>query len=204
MLRNYIKIGIRNLLKNKLFSTINIIGMAISMASVLVISLFIYDEFLFDKHVEDAHLKYRVYNEHFNEDGTVTRVAMIPPAIAPTLAAEYPEVESFARYLNFNGALLFESGDKKFAEQHGGRADHTILALFNLKLLEGDPNTALTEANTIAINHTLKQKYFGEKPALGEAIEISNTTFNVVAVFEDFHYSFSFPAKLFYFDGGPF
>ena len=186
MLQNYLKIGFRNLLKNKLFSVINVTGMAISIAAFLIVAFFIYDELIFDKHVEDVHLKYRIYNEHFNDDGSKRKGAMVPPAIAPTLASEYPEVEYYARFLNFNYPTLFEVGEKKMTEDKGGAADPFIFDMFSLKLLEGDRKTALKEPNTVAINNTLKQKYFGDQQALGKSIEIFDQNFKVAAVFEDF------------------
>jgi putative ABC transport system permease protein len=186
MLKNYLKIGLRNLLKNKLFTVINISGMAISIASFLIIALFVYDEMKFDKHVEDASLKFRVYNEHFNEDGSKRKGAMIPPMVAPTLAAEYPEVESFARFLNFNSPVLFEAGTKKLTETGGGYADPGMLEMFSLNVVEGDRVTALKERNTIAISKTLARKYFGDKPALNETIVLFDQNLKVSAVFEDF------------------
>ncbi|HEY9487791.1 MAG TPA: ABC transporter permease, partial [Chryseosolibacter sp.] len=186
MFQNYFKIGVRNLLKSKFFSLINISGMAISMAIFFIIALYIYDELKFDKHVEDSHLKFRVFNEHFNDDGSIRRGAMVPPMIAPTLAAEYPQVEYYSRFLNFNERPLFEVGEQKFTEDKGGAADPGIFDMFSLRLLEGNRNTALTEPNTVAINHSLKKKYFGDRSALGESIEIFDQNFKVVAVFEDF------------------
>ncbi|MGC1240322.1 MAG: ABC transporter permease [Chryseosolibacter sp.] len=186
MLQSYFKIGVRNLLKSKIFSFINVTGMAISMAIFFIIVLYVHDELKFDKHIEDSHLKFRVFNEHFSDDGSRKKGAMVPPMIAPTLAREYPQVEYYARYLNFNAAPLFEAGDKKFTEDKGGAADPGIFNMFSLELLEGDRNSALREPNTVAINETLKKKYFGEKPALGEVIEIFDQNFKVVAVFKDF------------------
>jgi putative ABC transport system permease protein len=186
MMRNYLKIGFRNLVKSKFFSLVNISGMAISMASVLIISLFVYDEFQFDKHIDDASSKYRVFNQFFNEDGTVRNGAMVPPMIAPTLATEYPEVDYYARFINFNLPVLFKVGDKKFVEDKGGGADPRIFDMFSVKLTEGDRTTALKEPNTIAISSTLKQKYFGDKSAVGESIEIFSQQFKIAAVFEDF------------------
>ncbi|HEY0740925.1 MAG TPA: FtsX-like permease family protein, partial [Chryseosolibacter sp.] len=186
MLKNYLKIGFRNLLKNRLFTAINISGMAISIASFLVITLFVYDEFQYDKHIEDAHLKYRVYNDQYNADGFQRKGAMIPPMVTPTMQAELPEVESYARFMNFNTPVLFENGNLKFPEGQGGYADPAFLKMFSLKLIEGDPNTALKEPNMVAINRTLKHKYFGDKQALGETIQIFDQDFKVSAVFEDF------------------
>lgn len=186
MLKNYLKIASRNLLKNKLFSLINISGMAISITTFLIITLFIADELKFDTHVEDAALKYRVYNDYFNDDVTVRKGSMIPPIVAPTLAAEFPEVDYYTRFLNFNNKVLFVAGEKKLSEDKGGYADPTMFDMFSLHLVEGDRNTALREPNTIAISKTLAKKYFGDKPALGEVIKIFNIDFTVKAVYEDF------------------
>jgi putative ABC transport system permease protein len=187
MLKNYLKIGVRNLLKNKLFSLINILGMAISIASFLIISLFIYDEFQFDKHVKDVSDKYRVYTEGFNETTGTRRIqAMIPPTIAPGLLAEYPEVESYFRFMNIQSNILFEVGDKKMTENHGGYGDASVFDMFSLNLVEGDRKTALREPGTLAISHSLAKKYFGDKPALGQTIQVDNGDVMVSAVFEDF------------------
>jgi len=185
MLRNYLKIGLRNLLGNKLFALINIGGMAISMASFLLIAFFIHDEWQFDKHVEDYPMKHRVYIERFSDDGSKTLSAMISPMIAPTMAAEYPEVESYFRFMSFNNPILFQVGDKKFTEGKGGYGDPTVFDIFSLELLEGDIASALKEPNTIAISETLKKKYFPDKPALGEIIQL-NGPVKVSAVFRDF------------------
>lgn len=186
MVKNYFTIGFRNLLKNKLFTAINITGMAISIASFLIITLFVYDEFQFDKHLDDVDLKFRVYNEHFNAEGFQRKGAMIPPMVTPTMQAELPEIESHARFMNFNTPVLFEYGRLKFPEDKGGYADAAFLRMFSLKLAEGDLRTALREPNMIAINSTLKKKYFGNKPALGETMQIFDQDFKVSAVFEDF------------------
>jgi putative ABC transport system permease protein len=186
MLKNYFKIGIRNLLKNRLFSFINIAGMAISIGTFLVIALFVADELKFDKHVDDVGLKYRVYNELYLEDGSMKKGAMIPPPIGPTLVTEFPEVEYATRFLNFNRPILFQFGDKKITEDKGGYIDPTIFEMFSIRLKEGDRKKALLTPNTTAISETLARKYFGENPALGQIIQIGDTTYRVDAVFEDF------------------
>lgn len=186
MLKNYLRIGFRNLVKNRLFTAINIIGMAISIASFLIITLFVYDEYQFDKEIASVDRKFRVYNDRYNENGFQMKGAMVPPMIAPTMQAEFPEVEAFARFMNFNNPVLFEYGNLKFSEAKGGCADPYIFKMFSLKLLEGDIRTALKEPNMVAINATLKKKYFGDKPALGETMQVFDEDFKVSAVFEDF------------------
>ncbi len=186
MLQNYLKIAVRNLLKNKLFSAINIGGMAISFAIFMIIALFVWDELQFDKHIADVDLKYRVYNDLYSEDGSMRKAAMISPMIAPTLASEYPEIEYYSRFLNFNGPLLFEAGDKKLSELGGGYADATILEMFGAKMVEGDRATAIAQPGRIAISQSLAKKYFGDKAAAGQTIEVGNKPYAVSGVFEDF------------------
>lgn len=186
MWKSYFMVGWRNLVKNKLFSAINVAGMAISIASVAVIALFIRDELQYDKHVADYERKYRVYTVGQAEDGTTRHRSMIPPMIAPTAANDFPEIEQYARFLNFNYPVLFKVGNKRLTEKGGGYADASFLEMFSLKAVEGDMATALNDPQTIAINQTLKQKYFGSKPALGESIVVGTVNYKVTAVFQDF------------------
>lgn len=186
MFRNYLTTGFRNLLRNKLFSSINISGMAISVACFIVIGLFVVDELSYDKHVKDRDLKFRVYNEMFSDDGNHRVSAMISPMIAPTLKTDYPEVEYYFRFLNANSKLLFQVGDNKSTEEGGGYGERTMFDMFDLKLVEGDRNTVLTQPHTIAISQSLAKKYFGDKPALGQAIKIGDNDTFVSGVYEDF------------------
>lgn len=186
MIRNYLKIGIRNLLKNRLFSIINITGMAISIATALIIALFVADELKFDEHVDEASLKYRVYNEFFMEDGSVKKGAMVPPPIGPTLVEDFPEVEYATRFLNFNEPILFVAGEKKLTESRGGYADPSIFDMFSLQFTEGDDKTALSKPNSVVISATLAKKYFGDQNALGNIIQIGDTTYAISGVFRDF------------------
>jgi len=186
MIKNYLKIAWRNLLKNRLFSLINIGGMALSIASFLVIALFVYDEFKFDKHLSDLDLKFRIYNEEFSETGEKRLLSMVPPMVAPTMAAEYPEVDYYARLMYLNSAVLFEVGERKFTEIEGGYADPAMLKMFDLELVEGDLNSTLKEPNMVAINTTLAEKYFGKESALGKTVQVSDEDFTVSAVYRDF------------------
>jgi putative ABC transport system permease protein len=186
MLRNYFTIGLRNLLKNKLFSCINISGMAISVACFFIIGLFVIDELSYDKHLNDVDLKFRVYSEMFSDDGSVRVASMVPPAVAPTLKTDYPEVDYYFRYLNINSKLLFQVGDTKATEDQGGYGESTVFDMFDLRLIEGDRETILTQPKTVALSKTLAKKYFGDKPALGQTVRIGTEDVSVSGVYEDF------------------
>ena len=186
MLRSYFTIGLRNLLKNKLFSVINISGMAISVACFFIIGLFVIDELSYDKHTSDPHLKFRVYNEMFSQDGSISVGSMVPPMIAPTLKTDYPEVDYYFRFLSINSKLLFQVGDNKTTEENGGYGEPTMFNMFDLKLIEGDRNTILTKPKTVALSETIAKKYFGDAPALGKIIRIGTEDVVVDGVYEDF------------------
>jgi putative ABC transport system permease protein len=185
MLKNYLTIGLRNLLKNKLFSLINISGMAISIASFLIIVLFVTDELRYDKHIEDADQKYRLYLQSFNDGGATRTMAGVPPMFGPTFVNELPEVESFVRTMNIHSALLFEKGDIRFTERNGIYAESGIADMLSLTVLEGDPAKALDDPNAVALSKTLARKYFGDSPAIGQTLEIADQNTVVALVYDD-------------------
>jgi putative ABC transport system permease protein len=185
MLHNYFKIAVRSLLKNKLFSFINVGGMAISMTCVLIIGIYIDDELKFDEHIADVERKFRVYNELYNTDADVRHAANIPPAIGPALIANFPEIEVFSRYQHINSPLLFRQGEKKFTETRGGYADASILSMLSIELLQGSARSALEAPSSIAISETLANKYFGTEPAIGKTMVVNDENSRVTAVFHD-------------------
>jgi putative ABC transport system permease protein len=185
MFRNYLLIGFRNLLKNKLFSVINISGMAISVACFLIIGLFVVDELSYDKHITDADLKFRVYSEMFSDDGNMRVSSMIPPAVAPTLKTDYEEIDYYFRFLNLNSKLLFQTDKTKATEEGGGYGERTMFDMFDVKFVEGDRATALTKPTTLVISQTLAKKYFGDEPALGKTIRVGSSDATIDGVYED-------------------
>ena len=185
MLLNYLKIAVRNLLKNKLFSLINILGMSISLASVFIIALFVYDEFRFDKHIADADRKFRLYNYRVSDSGESGNLAIVPYPMAPFLQKDFPEIESTLRIMDTYGTALFEAGDKKIEESNGIYADVNIGDMLSLNFLQGDPATALEKVNTVVLTKTLAQKYFGEENPIGKPLKISKRDYTVTGVIAD-------------------
>jgi putative ABC transport system permease protein len=185
MLTSYFHIGLRNIQKSKVFSIINIGGMAISIASFLLIGLFMYDEWKFDQNIPEVGQKYRVFNEYYRDQSGVSNAAMVPPMIGATLASDFPEVDYAFRFMNIQSALLFVAGDKRLTETNGGYADPTVFDMFGLKLLEGNVDMALKGPSDIALSKSLKEKYFGNENALGKSIEVAGTSFSVAAVYDD-------------------
>ncbi|HNU43338.1 MAG TPA: ABC transporter permease, partial [Cyclobacteriaceae bacterium] len=144
MLQNYLKIALRNLARNKVYSFINIFGLALGVACCLLLTLYIQDEWSYDKH--HAHLEniYRITTQ-FESDRGINKLGTSSPPIAPTLMEELIEVESAARVLNPPGVAqnLIKYKDNIFYETNGFLADSTLFDVLTYELKEGNPKNAL-------------------------------------------------------------
>jgi putative ABC transport system permease protein len=195
MFKNYFKTAIRNLMRYKGFTLINILGLTLGITGCLLIALFVSDEKKFDKSVSGYQDIYRIYEER-NEDGNITRNAPVPPMYATFLKAEYPEVEKSARILMSGDKFLVELGENKNYEEKGLFVDSTLLELFELKLLSGDPATALDAPQTVVLSADMAKRYFNNQEAVGKTIYIDKDTFEVKGVLDKlpdhFHLNINF------------
>jgi len=197
MFKNYFKVALRNLIKSKVFSFINVAGLAIGMACCIVILLFVQDELSYDKHHPNAERIYRVINER-HADGNSSYMALTPPPMGPTLANTFPEVEKSLRLfpLGFAESLMIYE-DKKYFEKNLYLAEPSIFEFFHLPFVAGNPTTALTEPNSVVITEEMAHKYFGDVSPLGKIITMSNRTdLQVTGVIENpadhFHLNMDF------------
>ncbi len=200
MLKNYFKIAFRTLLKNKLFSSITILGMAISLASCFLIALFVWDELQFDRHHPDGDRTFRVYIVRNGDDGVTNHLPIVPLPFASYMQKDFPEIESTMRLMNTYGEKLFEIHDKKILESNGIWAEPTAFDFLSLKVIEGSPGKALEKPNTIALSQSLARKHFPNGKAMDETIKIDNELYQVTAIFEDapeqFHLKVNFLLSL--------
>lgn len=185
MLQNYIKIAWRNLLRNRTFSAINIVGLAIGLATCLLISLFVLNELSFDRFHEKADRIVRVVFRGTVQGGKMNEAHVMPP-VARTLKADYPEVEEATR-LRQGGMPQFMIGDKVFNEEKMAFADSNFFRVFSFPLVQGDPKTALSQPNTVVLTQSTALKLFGAGNALGKTIQVkgSNVPLTVTGVMED-------------------
>lgn len=174
MLRNYLKIALRNLLRNKAYSVINIFGLALGVACCLMLTLYMLDEISYDKHHQRADDLYRI-NSKFQSDKGLDKLRTASPPIAMTMKAEIPEVEFAVRVLNPPGVAqsLIRYKDNLFYETDGFIADSTLFDVFTYELKEGNPKKALTLGNSVVLSENLSQKLFGNESALDRLISIS-------------------------------
>jgi putative ABC transport system permease protein len=177
MLKNYIKIAWRNLLKNKGYSLINIGGLAVGMASAMLILLWVQNQMSVDLF---HHKKDRLYKAMNRApfDGELHTWDRTPKPLGPALKTEFPEIANTSRFTD-NGNFLFTVGDKKITCA-GAFVDSVFLNMFDFPLIAGNQNHILDQPNAIVITETMAKKLFDEGDALGKVIKIDSTDYATV------------------------
>src|SRR5690606_9144284 len=172
MFRNYLGLALRRLLGNKLFSFINLFGLAVGLASAILIGLYVADELSYDRFQPNAERLYRVARDFFPEEGGETHLATLPPPAAELLRQDYAEIEAVARMRLYPG--LLRRDDLIYQEDALQYADPAVFELFRFAWLAGDPRAALAAPNSIVLTERLARKYFGDEPALGQQLQLEN------------------------------
>lgn len=175
MLKNYLKVALRNILRHKAYSAINISGLAIGMASSILILLWVQNELSYDRFHTGADQTYRI-----TCDASGFKAAVNPAGMPAGLQAAIPEIKNTVR-LSHQTTTLFDAGDnRKFEETKGFYADSTFLDIFSFPLLQGDPKTALLRPDGILITADMAKKYFGDAGALGRTLKKDNASYVTV------------------------
>jgi len=171
MFINYLKIALRNLLKHKGYSTINIFGLTLGMACCVLIMLYVQDELSYDRYHANAERIYRVSRQWTNQDGRISlHLGHIAPPFGPLLKSDFPaSVLEVTRFLR-PGTPLVSYGDHHFQESRFFFADSTVFSIFSWELISGDPMTALAEPNSVIISESTSKKYFGGEDAVGKVL----------------------------------
>ncbi len=198
MLKNYLKIAFRNLKKYKGYSFINFAGLAVGLASCILISQYIYQELSYDSFFKDADRVYRVATMMKSPNG-IEKNAQTSMPVGPALAANYSEIRSWTR-MYYAGPSLVENRENKFFEYNIVFADSTFFKIFPFKILSGDPENLLNAPNSIVLTKSMAHKYFGRGDAIGKTLRINNKqNFLVTGVMEDVpvntHFHFGFVAS---------
>ena len=186
MIRNYFKIAIRNLWKNKGYSAINIFGLAVGLATCLVMSLYVLDELSYDRFYANADRIYRI-NSDIRMGGANLRLTQTSDMMGPLLKKDYPQVEEYTRIYNNNGGKLIKKDNQFITEQKVAHADSTFFNVFGFKLLKGDPSTALVRPKSIILSEEYARKYFGNEDPMGQRLEVESDTvfYTVTGVIEN-------------------
>lgn len=184
MFKNYLKIAIRSLFKDKFFSFLNVTGLAIGITCCLLIMTYVNYELSYDKHFTNHENIYRIVIEGSFNGREFTGVSTPAPA-ATTFREEIPQVEQRLRFRRV-GNWIVKYEDKVFNENRVAFADETFFDVFKLKMLSGNPDEALLRANQVAISKSMAEKYFGEEDPMGKMLRFDNDQeFMVSGVYED-------------------
>lgn len=168
MYKLFIKIATRYLFKNKLYSFINIFGLALGIASFTLIMFYVNYERSYDK-FEDSEQVYRVYLDHLEGDGFVPGDAETYNLSGPTLKKVFPEVLDFVRFFSFE-KLTFKVGDNIMEQPSGSLVDPSYFNIFNYQLLQGEKKSALNKPYTIVLSESFAKKLFGKQDPLQKTI----------------------------------
>ncbi|MEQ9442512.1 MAG: ABC transporter permease [Cyclobacteriaceae bacterium] len=196
MFKNYFKISLRNLLRYKLFATINILGLAIGLAAFLLINEYIRFEESYDGFFSGADQIYRLSTVQVVNDEIGVKDAMTYHPAAKVLHDELPEVEDYTVTYKF-GELVFRQEDKLISEEQVIAADANFFNVFDYQVIQGSANDMLAEPNTLVLTQSKAEFYFGDQDPIGETLEILgrfNQAFKVTGVIQDIpentHYKF--------------
>jgi len=189
MFKNYFKIAIRNIYRNKLYSFINLVGFSVGMACAIMIILYVRLELSYDKYHENEDNLYRV---------VMTDWIGSPAALAEAIEMEIPEIEkaiTIDYFTRESGVKAFKYNDNQFNEKHFFLADPGFFDLFTFEFISGDKNTALMQPNSLVLTESTAKRYFGDDDPIGEILIYENRKdFIITAVIEDVpqntHFSF--------------
>ncbi|WP_431214200.1 ABC transporter permease [Puia sp. P3] len=183
MFKNYLKVAFRNLWKNKGFSFINIIGLAIGMSSAILILLWIQNEVTYDGFHEKKDRIYEAWNRAAFS-GAMHSWHTTPKVLAAAMQRDFPEVEHATR-VNWSSRLLFTVGEKRLMEQ-GNMVDSVFLQIFSFPMLQGNPATALNDGHSIILTQGFARTLFGSADPMGKVVRIDNKeNFTVTGILKD-------------------
>lgn len=186
MIKNYLKVAIRTLVRQKSYAGINIAGLAIGLASCLLIMMYVFHERSYDNFYPDGDRVFRVAN---GERGRYT-----PELLAETMMAEYPQVEVTTRISGL-WESHFKIGNQTFFQEGAGWADENVFKVFQMNFISGDPNSALKNPEDLVLTKSLAEKFFPGESAIGKTIVVDGNNMQVTAVVEDPPKNTHFPFK---------
>ena len=183
MIKNLIKTALRHIRKHPGYSLLNVLGLTIGISSALFLIIYVTDELSYDRYHDNADRIYRVSSKITETDDQFTwNVAQIP--MGPQVVQDYPEVESFVRFINMPRAL-YKFEDKEYIEEDFYYADSTLFDVFTYKVIRGEVKSATRDPKKIVLTETVAGRYFGSSDPIGKTLTAGENTFEVTGVIED-------------------
>lgn len=190
MIQNYLKLALRNLLKRRGYSVLNLAGLTIGMVCCLLILQYVLYERSYDRFVTRADDVYRLRLDCYQKGELAWRSATVFPAYGPTLLREFPEIEATCRLHDAEYVFANRERDLKFAERKGYFADGAFFDIFELPLRQGNPAQALAEPSQLVVSEKFAEKYFGTTEVLGKTVSAnfngSESNMQITGVFGEF------------------
>ncbi|RLE01721.1 MAG: ABC transporter permease, partial [Bacteroidetes bacterium] len=187
MIKNYLLIAFRNARRNKAYTIINLLGLAIGIASSLMILLFVVDEMSFDRHNKHFKEIYRIYVKG-KIQGNEIEAALCNAPMGATLKADFPEVVDFTRLFTFDGDPKVRFEEKVFIEENFYYVDSTFFNVFTAPVVYGNPEKMLSRPNTVVLTEEIARKYFGNEDPVGKLLQVGQeeTNYEVTGVVKAF------------------
>jgi putative ABC transport system permease protein len=187
MLKNYLRIAIRNLAKYKFISFINLFGLTVGLSCCLLILTYILHETSYDKYNRQASRIYRVTRSFNNDQGVVSlHLGAVAPPFGPLLKSYFPDIQQVTRLLPI-GHTPMRYEDKIFDEDNLFFADSSFTGMFDVSVLKGNPHTALADPFSVMLTPAIARKYFGDADPINKMIRMNNQfNFKVTGIFKPF------------------
>jgi putative ABC transport system permease protein len=183
MFKNLLKTAIRHIRKHLGYSLLNVLGLTLGISSALFLLIYVSDELSYDRYHKNADRIYRVSSKITETDDQFTWiVAQIP--FAPQVVQDYPEVQSYVRFINMPRAL-YKYGDKENVEENFYYADSTLFDIFTYKVIKGEVKSAVRDPKKIILTETVAARYFGNDDPIGKTLTEGNNAYEVTGVIED-------------------
>ena len=183
MYYNYLKVAVRNLAKYKIYSAINILGLALGLTAALLLTIFVVDEFTFDRFNTKSDRIYRLVSAIEFPGQAVRQLDVTPPAMAPTLSRDYPEVEAYTQIASAGRADIAYQNNAYY--ENFVFADNSLFDLFDFEFVSGDRETSLLNPGSVVLTQETAGKYFGTADPMGKLLQSNRGEFLVTGVLAD-------------------
>jgi len=175
MLKNYLKIALRNLARHKGYAFINVLGLAVGIAASVLVVLYVVDELGYDRFHENSERIHRITADWSNRGDSKIHQLGTPWILAKTIRDKYPQVEALTQLTGPLGDVVLRKGELALKETEVFAADVSFFDVFSFPLMKGDPRTALRDPNAIVLSESLAAKVFGQDDPLGKTIDVQVT-----------------------------
>ena len=184
MYKNYLKTAVINLVRNKFFSSINILGLVLGITASLLIMMYIVNELSYESFQKNSKNIYRIAVEWGNE-GSKMKFAGCMPALAPAIISQIPEVVSAVRIEKDYDVVIKNRNNQEFKEENLFFADPGVFEIFSFKMIEGDQGNALNDPYSVVISRGISIKYFGTADPLGQSLTYHDTPLKITGIIEE-------------------